>query len=90
MKKIISTVAAILFGATLVFADGTITDALARHEVKTGDVFYMPAGRVHAICGGILLAEVQQSSDVTYRLWDFNRTNAQGEKRPLHIPSFPG
>lgn len=41
--------------------DGTITEALARHEVKTGDVFYIPVGRVHAICGGILLAEVQQS-----------------------------
>ena len=45
--------------------DGTITDVLADHKVKAGDVFYLPAGRVHAICGGIMLAEVQQSSDVT-------------------------
>jgi len=45
----------------------------------------MPAGMVHAIGPGILLYEIQQSSDVTYRLWDFNRTNAAGEKRPLHI-----
>ena len=46
-------------------ADGTITEVLADHQVKAGDVFYLPAGRVHAICGGIVLAEVQQSSDVT-------------------------
>lgn len=65
-------------------ADGTITDALARHEVKTGDVFYMPAGRVHAICGGILLAEVQQSSDVTYRIFDYNRAGLDGKPRELH------
>ena len=51
-------------------ADGSITEVLARHEVKPGDVFYLPAGRVHAICGGILLAEIQQSSDVTYRIFD--------------------
>ncbi len=54
-------------------ADGTITEVLADHPVKAGDVFYLPAGRVHAICGGILLAEVQQSSDVTYRIYDYNR-----------------
>lgn len=51
-------------------ADGTITEVLADHQVKAGDVFYLPAGRVHAICGGILLAEVQQSSDVTYRIFE--------------------
>ena len=45
--------------------DGSITEVLANHQVKAGDVFYLPAGRVHAICGGIMLAEVQQSSDVT-------------------------
>lgn len=56
-----------------------------RVNVQVGDVYYMPAGMVHAIGGGILLYEIQQSSDVTYRLWDFNRTNAKGEKRPLHI-----
>lgn len=58
---------------------------IQRVQVKAGDVFYMPAGMVHAIGGGILLYEIQQSSDVTYRLWDFNRVNAKGEKRPLHI-----
>ena len=64
--------------------DGSITDALARHEVHPGDVFYLPAGRVHAICGGILLAEVQQSSDVTYRIFDYNRPGMDGKPRQLH------
>ena len=58
---------------------------IGRVNVKPGDIYYMPAGMVHAIGGGILLYEIQQSSDVTYRLWDFNRTNDKGEKRPLHI-----
>lgn len=65
-------------------ADGTITQVLARHEVKPGDVFYIPAGRIHAICGGILLAEVQQSSDVTYRIFDYNRPGIDGKPRELH------
>lgn len=64
--------------------EGTITDVLACHEVKAGDVFYLPAGRVHAICGGILLAEVQQSSDVTYRIFDYNRPGMDGKPRELH------
>ena len=65
-------------------ADGTICDALAKHEVHAGDVFYLPAGRVHAICGGILLAEVQQTSDVTYRIFDYNRPGLDGKPRELH------
>lgn len=64
--------------------DGTITEVLARHEVHAGDVFYIPAGRVHAICGGVLLAEVQQSSDVTYRIYDYNRPGMDGKPRELH------
>ena len=64
--------------------DGTICDVLARHEVHPGDVFYLPAGRIHAICGGILLAEVQQSSDVTYRIFDYNRPGLDGKPRELH------
>lgn len=64
--------------------DGTITEVLADHQVKAGDVFYLPAGRVHAICGGILLAEVQQSSDVTYRIYDYNRSGMDGKPRELH------
>ena len=65
-------------------ADGTIIDVLADHQVKAGDVFYLPAGRIHAICGGILLAEVQQSSDVTYRIYDYNRPGMDGKPRQLH------
>lgn len=65
-------------------ADGTITEVLADHQVKAGDVFYLPAGRVHAICGGIMLAEVQQSSDVTYRIFDYNRSGMDGKPRELH------
>lgn len=64
--------------------DGTITEVLADHKVKDGDVFYLPAGRVHAICGGIMLAEVQQSSDVTYRIYDYNRPDMDGNPRELH------
>ncbi len=62
----------------------TLTDVLARHEVHPGDVFYLPAGRVHAICGGITLAEVQQASDVTYRIYDYNRPGLDGLPRELH------
>lgn len=65
-------------------ADGTITEVLADHQVKAGDVFFLPAGRVHAICGGILLAEVQQSSDVTYRIYDYHRLGLDGKPRELH------
>lgn len=61
-----------------------ITSVLARHEVRPGDVFYLPAGRVHAIGAGILLAEVQQSSDVTYRIYDYNRPGMDGLPRELH------
>lgn len=65
-------------------ADGTITDVLAKHSVNAGDVFYLPAGRVHAIGSGILLAEIQQSSDVTYRIFDYNRPGMDGKPRELH------
>jgi len=65
-------------------ADGTIVDVLASHSVKAGDVFYLPAGRVHAICGGIMLAEIQQSSDITYRIYDYGRPGLDGKPRELH------
>ena len=65
-------------------ADGTICEILAKHEVKKGDVFYLPAGRIHAIGGGIMLAEVQQNSDVTYRIFDYNRPGLDGKPRQLH------
>lgn len=60
-------------------------DLLRFQPVRAGDVFYIPAGMVHAIGGGILLYEIQQSSDVTYRFYDWNRTDAQGRKRALSI-----
>ena len=53
-------------------------------EVAAGDVFYMPAGRVHAIGPGVLLAEIQQTSDSTYRIYDWDRTDARGKSRELH------
>ena len=65
-------------------ADGTITDVLARHEVAPGDVFFLPAGRVHAICGGCFIAEIQQTSDITYRIFDYNRPGLDGKPRQLH------
>lgn len=64
--------------------DGTICEVLQSHSVKRGDVFFIPAGRVHAICGGVLLAEVQQSCDITYRIFDYNRPGLDGKPRQLH------
>ncbi len=63
---------------------GTIMEVLQSHPVHRGDVFFIPSGRVHAICGGIRLAEVQQSSDVTYRIFDYNRPGLDGRPRQLH------
>lgn len=61
-----------------------LTDILNFEEVSSGDVFFIPAGRVHAIGKGILLAEIQQTSDVTYRIFDYGRCDAQGNPRELH------
>jgi len=63
----------------------TICDALAQYEVKEGDVFFLPAGRVHAIGTGCFLAEIQQTSDVTYRIYDYKRKDKNGNYRELHI-----
>lgn len=65
--------------------DGSICDVLKKHSVKAGDVFFIPSGRVHAICGGILVAEIQQSCDITYRIFDYNRPGLDGELRSLHV-----
>ena len=65
-------------------ANDTITDALARYEVKEGDVFFIPAGRIHAIGAGCFVAEIQQTSDVTYRIYDFKRKDKNGNYRELH------
>lgn len=66
-------------------ADGTLGDVLRRVPVKAGDAFYIPAGRVHAIGPGITLYETQQASDLTYRMYDWNRVGADGKPRQLHI-----
>ena len=66
-------------------AEGKITDYLNFIEVKKGDCLFIPAGTVHAICGGILLCEVQQNSSITYRLYDYDRVDGNGNKRQLHI-----
>lgn len=62
----------------------TICDALAQYEVKEDDVFFLPAGRIHAIGAGCFLAEIQQTSDVTWRIYDFKRKDKDGNYRELH------
>ena len=64
--------------------DNQIESYLAKHNVSAGDVFFMPTGRVHAIGAGIMLAEIQQTSDLTYRIYDFDRRDANGNSRELH------
>ena len=64
---------------------GTVETCLHRVEVSAGDVLFIPAGTVHAIGEGIVLAEVQQSSDITFRLFDWNRVSADGSPRELHV-----
>ena len=61
-----------------------ITDILNTEKTKSGDVFSIPVGRVHAIKSGILLAEIQQTSDITYRIYDWNRVDDNGNERELH------
>ncbi len=61
-----------------------LTTILNTEKVKAGSSFYIPAGRVHAIGKGILLAEIQQTSDITYRIYDWNRKSKNGEERELH------
>ncbi|MDE6098067.1 MAG: class I mannose-6-phosphate isomerase [Muribaculaceae bacterium] len=65
-------------------ADGTFAETLAVHDSYPGDVFFLPAGRVHAIGAGNLLAEIQENSDVTYRIYDYDRRDADGNPRQLH------
>lgn len=65
-------------------ADSTIVDAIASYPSHPGDSFFIPAGRIHAICGGNLLAEIQESSDITYRIFDYNRRDSDGNLRQLH------
>jgi mannose-6-phosphate isomerase len=62
-----------------------IEDLLHKQVVHNDEVFFLPAGRIHAIGKGLLIAEIQQTSDITYRIYDFNRTDEQGNTRELHV-----
>ena len=64
---------------------GAIEELLTVRPVKTGDFIWVPAGTVHAVGPGLVLAEIQQTSDLTYRLYDWNRLGADGKPRPLHV-----
>jgi mannose-6-phosphate isomerase len=72
-----------VFGQALAAAD--VERCLTRLSVKPGDAFFVPAGCAHTIGPGILLCEVQQHSDITYRVFDYNRRGADGSTRPLHV-----
>lgn len=65
--------------------NNTLTEALNAAPVKKGDVFFIPAGTLHAICKGIVIAEIQQNSNVTYRVYDYGRVGADGKPRQLHV-----
>jgi len=66
------------------FEAGTLSAILNVEKVNSDEVYFLPAGRVHTIGKGLLIAEIQQTSDITYRIYDFDRTDAQGNKRELH------
>lgn len=65
-------------------AESSLIDVIASHNAKEGDVFYLPAGRIHSIGAGNFLAEIQESSDITYRIFDYNRVDSNGNPRELH------
>lgn len=65
--------------------DNTLVEVLNKVPVKKGDIFFIPPGTIHAICSGIVIAEIQQNSDVTYRVYDYNRKDSEGNTRQLHI-----
>ena len=65
--------------------ENTLEEVLMSHPAKAGDVFFIPAGHIHAIGKGILLAEIQQSSDITYRVYDYGRKDAKDVCRELHV-----
>lgn len=65
--------------------DGSVADCFHRIRVKTGDAMFLPSGRVHAIGAGLVIFEIQQNSDTTYRVFDWNRVGLDGKSRELHI-----
>ncbi len=64
--------------------DGRLEELLVSYPVKAGETYFIPAGAIHAIGRGVLLAEIQQTSDITYRVYDFNRLDSEGKSRELH------
>ena len=64
--------------------DGTLMEIMKSYKVKPGDAFFIPSGEIHAIGTGIVIAEIQQTSDITYRVFDFNRVDDKGDSRELH------
>lgn len=66
-------------------SDGTIARDMRDYKVRAGDVAFIPAGTVHALCRNTIVAEIQENSDLTYRLYDYNRPGVDGKLRPLHI-----
>ncbi len=66
-------------------AENTLTDVLRRMPVQAGDVLFIEAGTIHAICGGVLIAEIQQNSNTTYRVYDYGRLGKDGKPRALHV-----
>ena len=64
--------------------DNTITEVLHDYDVHAGDVFFLPAGRIHSIGTGCFIAEIQQTSNITYRIYDFGRVGLDGQPRELH------
>ena len=71
-------------------ADNTITDLLKEYDIHKGDVFFLPAGRIHSIGAGAFIAEIQQTSNITYRIYDFNRCDDNGNPRELHTEMSKG
>ena len=66
-------------------ADGSVADCFHRIKVKAGDAMFLPSGRVHAIGAGLVIFEIQQNSDTTYRVFDWNRVGLDGKLRELHV-----
>lgn len=64
--------------------NNTITDLLKEYEVEQGELYFLPAGRIHSIGAGCFIAEIQQTSDITYRVYDFDRRDSEGNTRELH------
>ena len=66
-------------------ADGSVAACVHRLEARTGDSLFVPSGRIHALGAGLLIYEIQQNSDTTYRVFDWNRVGLDGQPRTLHV-----